>query len=77
MKSATRRTLSKITSCTGSGETAQGFALFDAPELHRIADIPVERLHATYTFESAVQYLARLVPEDAAALAQETRVELS
>jgi hypothetical protein len=76
MNDATLRALARITSETGAGDTAQGFALFDAPELHALAEIPIERLHCLYGYESAIRYLAQLAPADAAELARQSGVEL-
>ena len=75
MKLATRRALQRINRLTGWGETAQGFDLFAFPGMRKAADIPVERLHATYDYSAAVRYLVKLVPIDAAEVLQETMVK--
>jgi len=64
-----RQILDTISDKTGAGLTAQGFDLFPSDL------ISIEKLHATYDFQSAGRLLMRVFPEDAEWIERETMVE--
>lgn len=62
--------LTAIKVAAGDGRCPRGFDIFMSNEVLRTED-----LHSNYTFESAVRYLMKIRPQDAANLEAETQVE--
>lgn len=70
MSRTTAEILAAIEEAAGDGSCPLGFDIFQSSEV-----LDQKDLHANYTYESAVSYLMRMRPDDAADLQASTHVE--
>lgn len=70
MSRTTAEILAVIEAIAGDGSCPLGFDIFRSAEVFDQKD-----LHANYTYDSAVRYLMRMRPENAADLQASTHVE--